>query len=274
MPFLTFEDGSKTYIPDEKPETIAKAKEVYKLSKKGDASVLGDIGRQSVRGLQKIGEGAATTITSGIDYFADSNLTQDVQRYYDEIDIGEAETTAGEVTRYLVQFGLPGFGAAGVLARTGKIGKFGQALGAGVVDGAVATDDVVTLKDTFLDTESESDEARLARLNGAEAASERLKEKFEVAVEGGAFVLGLPLAVKAATKTVGAGVDLMSPVGSFIAKLLSSKTKPGEIQRSAFEANEKQSKGILKDLFKKENFRFYGDSPDELVGQAKYAKTT
>ena len=88
MPFLTFEDGSKTYIPDEKPETIAKAKEVYKLSKKGDASVLGDIGRQSVRGLQKIGEGAATTITSGIDYFADSNLTQAVQRYYDEIDIG------------------------------------------------------------------------------------------------------------------------------------------------------------------------------------------
>ncbi len=273
MPYFTFEDGSQTYIPDENPETIAKVKEAYKQSKKGSVSVLGDIGRQSIRGLQKIGEGAATTITSGIDYFTDSNLTQDVQRYYDEIDIGEAETTAGEVTRYLVQFGLPGFGAAGVLARTGKIGKFGQALGAGVVDGAVATDDVVTLKDTFLDTESESDEARLARLNGAEAASERLKEKFEVAIEGGAFVLGLPLAVKAVGKTVGAGVDLMSPVGSFIAKLASSKTKPGEIQRSAFEANEKQSTGILKDLFKKENFRFYGDSPDELVGQAKYAKT-
>lgn len=273
MPFLTFEDGSKTYIPDEKPETIAKAKEAYKLSKKGDASVLGDIGKQAIRGLQKIGEGAATTVTTGIDLFADTDLTADVKRYYDEIDIGEAETTAGEVTRYLVQFGLPGFGAAGVLARTGKIGKFGQALGAGVVDGAVATDDVVTLKDTFLDTESESDEARLARLRGSEAAAERLKEKMEVALEGGAFVFGLPLAVKAVGKTVGAGVDLMSPVGSFVAKMSSSKVNPGEIQRAAFDANEKQSKGILKDLFKKENFRFYGDSPDELVGQAKYAKT-
>ena len=272
MPFLTFEDGSKTYIPDESPETIAKAKEAYKLSKKGDASVLGDIGKQAVRGLQKIGEGAATTVTTGIDLFADTDLTADVKRYYDEIDIGEAETTAGEVTRYLVQFGLPGFGAAGVLARTGKIGRLGQALGAGVVDGAVATDDVVTLKDTFLDTESESDEARLARLRGSEAAAERLKEKMEVAIEGGAFVFGLPLAVKAVGKTVGAGVDLMSPVGSFIAKLGSSKTKPGEIQKSAFDANEKQAKGILGDLFKKENFRFYGDSPDELVGQAKYAK--
>ena len=184
MPYLTFEDGSQTFIPDEKPETIAKAKEAYKLSKKGDASVLGDIGKQAVRGLQKIGEGAATTVTTGIDLFADTDLTADVKRYYDEIDIGEAETTAGEVTRYLVQFGLPGFGAAGVLARTGKIGRFGQAIGAGVVDGAVATDDVVTLKDTFLDTESESDEARLARLRGSEAAAERLKEKMEVAIEG------------------------------------------------------------------------------------------
>tara|TARA_Y100001973_G_C5206912_1_gene342137 strand:+ start:2873 stop:6781 length:3909 start_codon:yes stop_codon:yes gene_type:complete len=273
MPFLTFEDGSQTFIPDEKPETIAKAKEAYRLSKKGDASVLGDIGLQTIRGLQKIGEGAATTITSGIDYFADTNLTQDVKRFYERTDVGEAKTTAGEVTRYLVQFGLPGFGAAGVLARTGKVNRFGQAVGAGVVDGAVATDDVVTLKDTFLDTESESDEARLARLNGAEAASERLKEKFEVALEGGAFVFGLPLAIKAVGKTVGAGVDLMSPVGSFIAKLGSSKTKPGEISQFAFEADSKQSKGILRDLFKEENFKFYGDSPDELVGQAKFAKT-
>ena len=95
MPYFTFEDGSQTYIPDENPETIAKVKEAYKQSKKGSVSVLGDIGRQSIRGLQKIGEGAATTITSGIDYFTDSNLTQDVQRYYDEIDIGEAENTAG-----------------------------------------------------------------------------------------------------------------------------------------------------------------------------------
>ena len=50
MPYLTFEDGSQTFIPDEKPETIAKAKEAYELSRKGDASVLGDIGKQAVRG--------------------------------------------------------------------------------------------------------------------------------------------------------------------------------------------------------------------------------
>ena len=35
MPFYRFEDGSQTYIPDTKPETIAQAKENYRLSKPG-----------------------------------------------------------------------------------------------------------------------------------------------------------------------------------------------------------------------------------------------
>jgi len=118
----------------------------------------------------------ATSVTSVIDLFADTDLTADVKEHFKRVDVGEAETTAGEITRYLVQFGLPGFGVAGALARTGKVGKIGQALGAGIADGAVATDDVETLKDTFIDKQSESDEARLSRLRGAEAASQRLKK--------------------------------------------------------------------------------------------------
>ena len=104
MPIITFSDGTSSYIPDRKPETIAEAKRIHELNKKGEASVLGDVARQGVRGLQKIGEGLATTVTSGIDLFADTDLTKDVTEYYQSIDPGEAETTAGEVTRYMVQF--------------------------------------------------------------------------------------------------------------------------------------------------------------------------
>ena len=55
MPIYQFEDGSQTFIPDTNPETIEKVKKDYELSKKGQASVLGDIGTQAVRGFQKIG---------------------------------------------------------------------------------------------------------------------------------------------------------------------------------------------------------------------------
>ncbi len=211
MPIYQFEDGSQTFIPDTNPETIEKVKKDYELSKKGQASVLGDIGTQAVRGFQKIGEGLLTTAATPVDLFFDTDLTQSIVDHYKKVDVGEAKTTAGEVTRYLVQFGLPGFGTAGALSKFGKLGKFKSAIGAGVVDGAVATDDVVTLQDTFLNTNSESDEQRLARLNGSEAAYERLKNKMQVGLEGGAIVFGAPLALKLAGKVGGAALDTVTP---------------------------------------------------------------
>ena len=244
MPTITFADGSSSYIPDKKPETIAEAKRRYELSRKGEASVLGDVGRQAVRGLQKIGEGLATTVTSGVDLFADTDLTKDVTEYYQGIDPGEAETTAGEVTRYMVQFGLPGFGVAGVLSRYGKMGKIKSAIAGGLVDGAVATDDVKTLADTFI-TKSESDQDRLARLSGADAAKARLTDRLEVAGEGAAFILGLPLAGKLALTVGGTAIDALAPAASYATKALTS-SKSGELQKTAFDSNTGMANTIKK----------------------------
>jgi hypothetical protein len=271
MPTITFADGTSSYIPDKNPETIAKAKTIHAENKKRDVNVLGDVGRQAVRGVQKIGEGAATTVTSAIDYFADTDLTADVKEHFEKIDIGEAQTTAGEITRYMVQFGLPGFGVAGVLGRMGKMGKVKAALTGGLVDGAVATDDVVTLKDTFFDNESESDEIRMSRLRGAEAAAARLQDKLEVAAEGASFILGIPLAGKAVAKTGGAAIDFVAPVGSFMAKGLMAGKKvlrPGELQKSAFDSNT----GIYNAL--KRNFTYGGDTVDTYVKSTMAAKTS
>jgi hypothetical protein len=270
MPTITFADGTSSYIPDKKPETIAKAKRIHAENKKGDVRVLGDVGRQSVRGLQKIGEGIATTVSTGIDLFADTDLTADVKEHFEKIDVGEAETTAGEITRYMVQFGIPGFGVAGVLGRMGKMGKVKAALAGGLVDGAVATDDVVTLKDTFFDNESESDELRMSRLRGAEAAAARLQDKLEVAAEGAGFILGIPLAGKAVVKTGGAAIDFVAPVGSFMAKGVMAGKKvlrPGELQKSAFDSNT----GIYNAL--KRNFTYGGDKVDTYVASTMAAKT-
>jgi hypothetical protein len=278
MPTINFPDGSSSYIPDQKPETIAEAKRIHEANKEGKASVLGDMGRQAVRGLQKIGEGVATTVSSGIDFVADTDLTSDVKEHFEKVDIGEAETTAGEITRYMVQFGLPGFGVAGVLGRMGKMGKINAALTGGLVDGAVATDDVITLKDTFFDNESESDELRMSRLRGSEAAAARLQDKLEVAAEGAGFILGIPLAAKALVKTGGAALDvaapvvsdavnLFAPVGSFMAKGIKKTLNKGELETSALDANT----GIYNWL--KKNFTFAGGDPDSYVSGAKAAKT-
>jgi len=272
MPYINFPDGTSKYIENKESTTIEKAKAEHaaglEILKKGEASVLGDVGRQVVRGLQKIGEGPATGVTSVIDLFADTDLTADVKEHFKRVDVGEAETTAGEITRYLVQFGLPGFGVAGALARTGKVGKIGQALGAGIADGAVATDDVETLKDTFIDKQSESDEARLSRLRGAEAASQRLKEKLEVGVEGAGFVLGLPIALKATKGLIYGTTDLLAPFASVIAKggmAAKGLLKPGDLQKTALDANQ----NLLKKWF-----TFAGDRPDQLVAQTMAAKTS
>ena len=265
MPTITFADGSSSYIPDKKPETIAEAKRRYELSRKGEASVLGDVGRQAVRGLQKIGEGLATTVTSGVDLFADTDLTKDVTEYYQGIDPGEAETTAGEVTRYMVQFGLPGFGVAGVLSRYGKMGKIKSAIAGGLVDGAVATDDVKTLADTFI-TKSESDQDRLARLSGADAAKARLTDRLEVAGEGAAFILGLPLAGKLALTVGGTAIDALAPAASYATKALTS-SKSGELQKTAFDSNTGMANTI------KKYFTFAGERPDNLTAQAMATKT-
>jgi len=62
MPYINFPDGTSKYIENKESTTIEKAKAEHaaglEILKKGEASVLGDVGRQSVRGLQKIGEGA------------------------------------------------------------------------------------------------------------------------------------------------------------------------------------------------------------------------
>jgi len=272
MPYITFPDGISKYIPNKDPETIEKAKaehalEVESLSK-GKANVLGDVGRQTVAGIQQAVRGAAETGSSVYDLFTDEDLTKDVGEYFDKIAVGEAETTQGQITRYLVQFGLPGFGVAGVLNRFGKMNKVTSALGGGLADGAVATDDVETLKDIFIDQQSESDQARLARLNGAEAAAERLKNKLEVAAEGAGFILGLPLALKATKETIYGATDLLAPVGSVVAKGLTAAKgalKPGELQKTAFDANQNTLQKW---------FTFAGDKPDQLVAQTMAAKTS
>ena len=174
--------------------------------------ILSEIARGGLYGLQKAAKGLGETATSAIDYFADTDLTKDLQTFFDNRMIDAPESTAGEITSFITQFGVPGLGAAGLISKAGKFSNLQKSLTFGVVDGAVATDDTTTILDAFMD--NDSDEERLARLNGSEAAANRLLEKAQVAGEATAFIMALPYAIKGVTGTVGGTLDAVSPVAA------------------------------------------------------------
>ena len=58
-----------------------------------DVGVLGDIGRSLfLVGPQKAVRGVAETGASAIDYFADTNLTADVQEHFDKVAYEKPKT--------------------------------------------------------------------------------------------------------------------------------------------------------------------------------------
>ena len=266
MPTLKLEDGATIFIPDESPETIKEYTEAYNKTKQGETGVLGDIGRGLfLTGPQKAVQGLAETGSSLIDFIADTDLTADVKEHFDRVAYEKPKTQAGEIASFFGQFGIPGLGAAGVLTRYGKAK---QALGFGAVDGAVATDDTVTISDLVLD--SESDEERLARLDGSEAAAKRLLDKMNVAAEASAFVFGLPLALSGTKAAAKKSVDLVAPAASHIAKIgLSAQGKLSAkgLDESLLNTN-KTFYDRLKNLF-----TFKRDKPTVAVAKAMGAKT-
>ena len=231
-----------------------------------DVSVLGDVGRSLLLvGPQKAVRGLAETGASIVDFFTDGNLTRDVQEHFDRVAFEKPKTQAGEIASFIGQFGIPGLGAAGVLTKQGKVK---QALGFGIVDGAVSTDDTVTLLDTFLD--SESDEQRLARLDGSEAAAKRLADKLNVAAEASTFVFGLPYVLKGGKEVAKGSLDVVTPAVSAMAKVGLQATK--KISGDKLSKDLLNTNRTMYDRIKNQ-FTFKRDKPTLNVAKAMGAKT-
>ena len=243
--------------------------------------ILSDIARGSLLGLQKSVKGVGETVTSAIDYFADTDLTKDLQTFFDNRMIDAPESTAGEIASFITQFGVPGLGAAGLISRANKFSNLQKALTFGVVDGAVATDDTTTILDAFMD--NDSDEERLARLNGSEAAAARLMEKVNVAGEATAFVMALPYAIKGVTGAVGGTLNAVSPVAAKVIASSGLAKKTTKVKDFEGEMTE-QTLGLwegVKNAFSVKGVGLEGPIglisseglPNTIVAQAKAQKT-
>lgn len=272
MPIIKI-DGKEVFVPQGTPNPEATARRALKSSS-GD-SFLGEVGRGVGAGLVGIPQGIATLGSTIVDGVFDTDLTDSLNNYFEEFK-PETNSTAGHITQYITQFGIPGIGVASALS---KAGKTAQILSAGAVDAAVATDDVETLSDLFFD--EVSDQERLAAINGSEAAASRLLERVAVFGETAGIVGALPVALKALATTGKATVDVAgvaaaplvkavasSPVTTAVTNRLMPST--GQKFTSVEDAINERSGGFMD--FIKDRFTFQGGLRSDDIAQLKEAQ--
>ena len=73
--------------------------------------------------VQNIGYSFGDLITTGIDAAADTNLTERLDKIYDESKIDDPETLLGTVNKVLIEYGLPGGAVFKVMNRAKKLIK-------------------------------------------------------------------------------------------------------------------------------------------------------
>ena len=96
------------------------------LTKDEDPSTVTDVGRGVLSGVTKIGEGVVTLGTTLVDLLADTDTTETVEEAFESFReaIGaDPQGTAGEIAEALVQFGIPGLGAAGLVSKAGMAAR-------------------------------------------------------------------------------------------------------------------------------------------------------
>ena len=73
--------------------------------------------------LQNIDYSFGDLITTGIDMAADTNLTEKLDKVYEENKIEDPETLLGSVNKVLIEYGVPGGAVFKVMNRAKKLIK-------------------------------------------------------------------------------------------------------------------------------------------------------
>jgi len=186
---------------------------------------------------QNIGYSIGDLLTTGTDLALDTNLTEKLDKVYEENKIDDPETLLGTVNKVLIEYGVPGGAVFKIMNRAKKLFKSKKAKDAataaaatgagtktvnlakrvGYMATAFGATDFITSgarqrtgeEPLLMDQESEEG------LEGRDLALARFRNKLRFGAEGtligGAFpLLGKPLAKIA---TVGAKYGLMKPAG-------------------------------------------------------------
>ena len=191
---------------DNPPSTIDPTERAAQLGDE-DVSTLGDIIKAPVAGVVSTVSGALSLPAELIDLVSqdegEESLAEGVRDIFDTIT-PTTRTGAGKAVKFATQFIVPG-GLAARAARIRELGKTGQIGAFAAADVVATTPDVETLGDFFeggptqrIDTED---------LEASELAAANLINRFKVAAEGTALLLGGPAVIKAVAKGTGPLLD-------------------------------------------------------------------
>ena len=190
---------------------------------------LAEVGEGVVSGLINIPTGIVELGAEVYDYANDTSyakeINETVNNWKDSVGI-DPEGFAGSMAEGLVQFGVPGLGAAGLVSKVSTLGKvatrlsrgrqvggFGKAakyskqstltmgqkvalgsqqvVAAGVADALVATDGTQTIGDFFESGPTTTDKYNVGD-SGTEDAARRISNRLSMFVEGAALAGALP----------------------------------------------------------------------------------
>ena len=111
---------------DEAEEIVARGKQNNSGNPDTYEGFFTEAGEGVASGLANIAEGLITVPTLAVDLATGTNATEAVENWFEEAKEGlgiDPEGAAGKVTEALVQFGIPGIGAASVIGKAGRIAR-------------------------------------------------------------------------------------------------------------------------------------------------------
>jgi len=225
MPIYEYQ-GQQYQLPDGLTNEQAKEKILNYIASQQDAAprtteqpenegFLQEVGEGIVGGVIEMGSGIAETAALVPDYFAETDYARQIseakQDLKDSLGIDPAGP-AGQITEAIVQFAIPGLGAAGAIGKISKLRNLGKAAtrsaqigGAGLADAVVASDGTTTIGDFFGGGPTMT--SKDVGLSGRAEAERRIANKFKVGLEAAGATAAIEPALKAMGYSARAGVS-------------------------------------------------------------------
>ena len=240
-----------------------------------DISTFGDIVKAPVAGVLGTLEGIVSLPAELIDWptldEGEVSVAETVRDAFDYIT-PTTRTGAGKAVKFVTQFMGPGIYAS-MIAKARGLGKLGQIGAFGAADVAATTPDVETLGDFFETGPTQRIETE--DLVGSELSAAHLANRFKVASEGTALLLGGPAVIKAAAKGFGsmseavAKTDMAQAAAEGIrARFLDDVGTKADLENPTFlSRNIKKVKNKIAPYI-----RYRNDLPDDMVQSLRHLK--
>ena len=243
-----------------------------------DVSTFGDVLKAPVAGVVSAVSGALSLPAELIDLVSqdegEASIAEGVRDVFDTIT-PTTKTGLGQGVKFVTQFVVPG-GIAAKVARARNMGKAGEIGAFAAADVIATTPDVETLGD-FFDT-GPTKRINTEDLVGSEIAAANLINRFKVASEGTALLLGGPAMIKGIAKGTGSVADRIAKSNAAQSAGNTASAAVDGIKAKIFDnvgtTPDLENPGFISRNIRRlsDKITFRGDMPDDTAKQLQHLK--